>query len=559
MNRIYCRGVVGKEYLIIITELRPIPKRNTMKVRERHMKEEIFSKFRDYNNELEKILEKKDFSKDSKSLLLSMFYKLEISYSDYETVKRKVKTKQEYLENILENIKTCNKIQLVKPNTKEFKEFQEKKINYEVDLKLKKIKVIDNELNLLTAILELNDFKIYLEEKYNLIRNAFPYLLNTASDMENTEVLRDFNAFSWNISIEEIENIYIHLVYENLKIALSIDIIDKLKSTNEIIDLIELIKNNLKEQYEEEVADKFLNLLLKIAIIIYIQKSSFEKKRLSEEKETIEEELKHIKNKKVYVNDVINNKLELTKKVKELDLILNNKELLIKEYEKRNHNKSNYHQFFSLSHLAEKLQRDREKAISKIAECNQKLEPNQYIVNKQKIQNDFNLLKGIRFEEDKDNTKLLYKQIDELQELFLKEILPKKIQSLTDKEELIDMFYILRYYHLMPYSDTLKLNEIEKFEELFMNNFSTIIKKMYQLKLINTISTNEEMDIKIVSNLFNLYAISLEEIYLELTKDGDKYRLNIYDDKDTFEQSVEMELDFHKKDKVKFKRKVKLF
>ena len=67
------------------------------------MKEEFFSKFKDYNGELEKILEKKDFSKDSKSLLLSMFYKLESSYSDYETVKRKVKSKQEFLENILEN------------------------------------------------------------------------------------------------------------------------------------------------------------------------------------------------------------------------------------------------------------------------------------------------------------------------------------------------------------------------------------------------------------------------------------------------------------------------
>lgn len=488
-----------------------------------------------------------------------MFYKLEVSYSDYETVKRKVKTKQEYLENILENIKTCNKIQLVKPNTKEFEEFQEKKISYEVDLKLKKIKVIDNELNLLTAILELNDFKIYLDERYNLIRNSFPYLLNTASDMENTEVLRDFNAFSWNITTDAIENIYIHLVYENLKIALSIDIIDKLKSTNEILDLIEMIKNNLKEQYEEEVVDKFLNLLFKIAIMIYIQKSNFEKKRLFEEKEVIEEELKHIKNKKIYVNDVISDKLELTQKVKELDLILNNKKLLMKEYEKRNNSRSSYHQFFSLSHLTEKMQRDREKAISKIEECNQKLEPNQYIANKQKLQNDFNLLKNINFDENKDNTKLLYKYIDELQELFLKEILPKKIQSLTSKEELIDMVYILRYYHLIPYSEELKIKDVEKFKEFFNSVFSILIKKMYELKLLSTISTNEKMDIKMVSNLFDLYVICLEEIYVELIKNNNQYVLNIYDDKNTFEQSIEMELDFHKKDKVKLKRKVKLF
>ena len=63
------------------------------------MKEEIFSKFKDYNKELEKILEKKDFSKDTKNLLLSMFYKLDISYNDYSKVKRNTKTKAEYLEN----------------------------------------------------------------------------------------------------------------------------------------------------------------------------------------------------------------------------------------------------------------------------------------------------------------------------------------------------------------------------------------------------------------------------------------------------------------------------
>ena len=86
------------------------------------MKEEFFSKFKDYNKELEKILEKKDFSKDTKNLLLSMFYKIEMSYNDYFTVKRKTISKQEYLENILNNVKNSNFIRVVKTNEKELKE-----------------------------------------------------------------------------------------------------------------------------------------------------------------------------------------------------------------------------------------------------------------------------------------------------------------------------------------------------------------------------------------------------------------------------------------------------
>lgn len=360
------------------------------------MKEEIFSKFRDYNNELEKILEKKDFSKDSKNLLLSMFYKVENSYSDYETVKRNIKSKQEYLENILSNIKLCNSIELVKPNTNQFREFKEKNLVYNVDLKMKKIKVIDNELYLLAAIFELNDFKIYLDERYNLIRNAFPYLLNSANDMSNTEVLRDFNAFSWNTNVEEITNIPINLIYENLKIALSFDIINKLETTNENMDYINLIKNDLCFQYGEEIANAFLDLIFELSILIYIEKSESEKKRILYEKNVIEDELSKIKDKKNYIESVIKEKINFTDRVKEIDFILNDKELLMKEYEKRNQTASNYKKIFNLSHLSEKLQKERNNLLIQIDEDNKKLEPNRYLQDKQKLQNDYNILKSIK-------------------------------------------------------------------------------------------------------------------------------------------------------------------
>lgn len=524
------------------------------------MKEEFFSKFKDYNGELEKILEKKDFSKDSKNLLLSMFYKLEISYNDYETVKRKVKSKQEFLLNILENIKQCNKIELVKPGTNEFEEFEKNKIKYEVDLKLKKIKVIDNELYLLAAILELNNFKIYLDEKYNLIRNSFPYLLNCANDMQTIEVLRDFNAFSWNTSIKDIYDININMIYENLRILLSFDIIKKLENTNEVIDLVELVKEDLNSLYGEEVTNKFIKLLFKLSIIIYIEKSDIERKRLLEEKEIIEEELNQIKDKKSYINKTINDKHELSKKVKEIDLIINDKDLLLEEYEKRNSGKSNYNKIFSLSHLIEKLQSERERILRKIEECNKKLEPKQYIENKQKLQNDFNLLKNIKFEEKAMDNNLLYKYINKLQIVFLEEMLPEKIKKLNTKEELIDLLYQIRYYYLMPYNEEKELRKVDELKEKLDNVISLMIKKLYQLKLINTLSTSEKNDMKIVKNIFSLRIISLEEIYLELFKiKENEYKLNIYDDKDTLEESINLHLEFNKKDKVKLKRKVKLF
>ena len=70
------------------------------------MKEDFFSRFKDYNKELEKILDHKEFSQEAKNLLLSMFYKLEAAYQDYSTVKRHCFTKQEYLQKILEQYDT---------------------------------------------------------------------------------------------------------------------------------------------------------------------------------------------------------------------------------------------------------------------------------------------------------------------------------------------------------------------------------------------------------------------------------------------------------------------
>ena len=74
----------------------------------------IFSKFKDYTEMLEEILDKKYFSGQIKNLLLSMLYKIEISYNDFEKVKKVVREKEEYIDDILNIIqKYCDNINCV--------------------------------------------------------------------------------------------------------------------------------------------------------------------------------------------------------------------------------------------------------------------------------------------------------------------------------------------------------------------------------------------------------------------------------------------------------------
>ena len=74
-------------------------------------KEKIFSKlkYKDYNNLLEQVLEKKDFSSTGKNLILSVLYKMETNYNDYKTVKRDITAKEEILTDFINLVKEyCN-------------------------------------------------------------------------------------------------------------------------------------------------------------------------------------------------------------------------------------------------------------------------------------------------------------------------------------------------------------------------------------------------------------------------------------------------------------------
>ena len=89
-----------------------------------HKKKNLLEKIvkKDYNNELEKVLETKQFDEHVKSTLLSILYKIEAAYKDLETVKKDVQTKEEYVANIIEIIKNnCDSIKIIRMNDEENK------------------------------------------------------------------------------------------------------------------------------------------------------------------------------------------------------------------------------------------------------------------------------------------------------------------------------------------------------------------------------------------------------------------------------------------------------
>ena len=80
----------------------------------------LFSKIKDYNEKLEEILDNKTFSSNIKNILLSMIYKIEISYKDYKEIKRVVRKREDFLNEIISSIKNyCDNIKAVQPDKSE--------------------------------------------------------------------------------------------------------------------------------------------------------------------------------------------------------------------------------------------------------------------------------------------------------------------------------------------------------------------------------------------------------------------------------------------------------
>lgn len=141
-------------------------------------KEDLFSKLniKDYNNELENILENKPFSEGTKNILLNILYKMETAYEDYNKIKVDTKSKKDLLTEIINIIENdCKEIELVKPRLNEETKLGDKTFIAEED----KGKIISypNEKTVFYALCHLDSKNFIIPDKYDIIKEAMEKLL----------------------------------------------------------------------------------------------------------------------------------------------------------------------------------------------------------------------------------------------------------------------------------------------------------------------------------------------------------------------------------------------
>ncbi len=165
---------------------------------------------------LEEILEKKTFSSISKSLLFSMIYKLEVFYRDYAVVKPRVLTKDQFLSHMLEVIqKYCDNIKTVEPESVGAELLVKHKVQAVTNYKERSILVYPTEQAMLYAISDIEP-KYFFVKKEFIFKKVLQKVLVEGYKQNTVEILKDFNGWSWDISLDKSQNHMIYWMYQNL-------------------------------------------------------------------------------------------------------------------------------------------------------------------------------------------------------------------------------------------------------------------------------------------------------------------------------------------------------
>lgn len=416
-------------------------------------KEKIISKFnmKNYSNQLEKVLEKKNFSTDTKNLLSDMLYKIENSFEDYKDVKVETNQKSEILEEIIEIIENeCNEIEIVKEKDSTSTREDGKIITY---LNTKKI---------LYELYQIRSKQFNIDSKYNIIQKAFEHTLNQGYSINGSEIIRDFDGWAWNIQEDEIEDKINNFLYQTLVVLVGNNFLCEWQN-EENIDYIAKLTDILERKYKTEKAEKIIRIILQISILNYVENNEEERERLIKLEEEIIKEYKYINDKKEYLQELSEKKKNINKQICKIDEIINNDRALKKEFIIRNEKLDSSKRIFSLSDFVEVLQKEKAELMELLNCCNKKMEPLNFMKMKLEIENRLKLLNEINLNED---TKKVYdKKIKELIQLIC-ETFKIQADSFIERREIINVIYVIRYYKSIPVIKNKKVKDIVNFDEL---------------------------------------------------------------------------------------------
>ena len=251
---------------------------------------------------------------------------------------------------------------------------------YIVDQKDKMIIAYPIERKILYAISKLGKKEKIIKDEYFLINETLSELINVGNSINMVEPLRDFNGYSWTTIPQEIESIDHNLIYQDLRILVGHEFLNKWIKNNEfIIDYYYLFKEKIENQYGKKNEKKLIDLLSKISILLGMKFNKEKYNDILEKKEEIETELEKMQDKEKFIEEITQNKQEIKKRIKQIDETINNKNMLQEEYIKRNEQLPLEKKIFSMRILSKIMAEEKEKNLKKYEYLNELMNPQNFV------------------------------------------------------------------------------------------------------------------------------------------------------------------------------------
>ena len=504
----------------------------------------LFSKLKDYNIELEEILDAKYFSSNIKSLLLSMIYKLEISYVDYKEIKRCVRSKEDFLNEIIEIIRLyCDNIKTVEPDSDQAKMLIKNKVKALTNEHERSILTYPTEQALLYAISDISPKYFFINQDFSIKRN-FQNILVNGYIQSNMEILADFSGWSWDKTFEGKYYYIDNLIYQNLLVILGEKFLYEWRNYGSTRrDFLDEARKYIKLFTGNE------NYLTSLYKLVYLNSSPKEKEVLKEKFKKDITLLKKMNDKENYIAELKKQKEKIEKKLDRYETVLDDQELLEKEFIKANSKLEKTKQIKTLKKYKQLIENERDKYLKELEKINYLLKPENFQKKKEYLKKTCDICSGKEsFEEI----------LIENQKCFL-QFVDKRLSRMKTRDEIIDVLYEIRYYKTLKVSKNVGIKDFEELELYIDKIMKRAITMLCKLGAIKIISMDINLNFEIIKYALDTKIIELEKIKLYFEQDDEGLLIRVFD-KDIIEKQGRKKVNLSKNTlEVKLRRKIKLF
>ncbi len=505
----------------------------------------LFKKLRDYNEELELVLDKKYFSSSIKNVLLSMIYKIERSYPDYTQVKRHVRAKEDFLMELIDTVKNyCEHIKTVEPESNEAEVLRKHKVLALTNERERSILAYPTEISMLYAISDIMP-KYFAVERDFVFKRLLQTILVEGYNYNNVSMLQDFNGWTWDNAPKKNTPFISNLIYQNLLCLFGEDYLAEWRNSSNVkAKHIEDLKRRIQD------LDSNNNYFYQTLNLIY--KASKEQDRLA-----IESDLKKyydeycaMQNMDNYLRELSIKKHAMLKRIGQIDMIHSKSDLLAREYNRFNKSLPEDKRIGNANLYSNMLKNERFELEEEVARITKLQNPVEYINRR----SECSAIAYIYSNQDTIDNAVIKSQLE-----YLK-LYDKKIANDDDPEQIIDIIYELRYYRKINLNERHKVESIPKLKEQIDAIMKKALIKACKLGVIKIVSMDisinfDIIDVAFATNMIDLYDTRIELDFVEV----DKMSVKVFD-KDSFEYEKIIDFKGDRRDlQVKLEKPIKIF